>query len=112
MARRDIEKDILREPFLLEGLAEYQDSAIVSRTVINKPAGTVTFFAFDKGQELSEHTAPFDALVVILDGEARISISGEWHKVERGEAIIMPSGKPHSVKAVERFKMLLVMIKS
>ena len=79
---------------------------------MNKKAGTVTFFAFDKGQFLSEHTAPFDALVNIIDGEAQITIAGKQNKVKKGEIIIMPANKPHSLKAIKRFKMLLIMIKS
>lgn len=93
-------------------LVEYQDGAVVSKTVIAKPTGTVTLFAFDKGQGLSTHSAPFDALVVILDGEARITISGKAHKVTKGEMIIMPANKPHALKAVKPFKMMLVMVKS
>lgn len=96
----------------LADLASYQKGSIVSREIINKKTGTVTVFAFDKGEGLSEHTAPFDALVYILDGEARIFISGKPHLVKRNEMIIMPANKPHSLKAVKRFKMLLVMIKS
>lgn len=84
----------------------------VSRTILSKKAGTVTFFAFDKGQGLSEHTAPFDALVFILDGEAEISIFGKFRSVKSGELIKLPAGKPHALKAVKRFKMLLTMIRS
>ena len=93
-------------------LLEYQPGADVSRQVIAKPTGTVTLFAFDKGEGLSEHTAPFDALVHILDGEAEITISGKLFRLKAGEAIIMPAGEPHALKATTRFKMLLVMIKS
>ncbi len=96
----------------LADLVDYQEGAVVSRTVIAKPTGTVTVFAFDKGQGLSTHSAPFDALVVILDGEARITISGKNHRVTAGEMIIMPANKPHALKAVKRFKMMLVMVKS
>jgi quercetin dioxygenase-like cupin family protein len=85
---------------------------VVSRTIIEKKTGTVTLFAFDKGQGLSEHTAPFDAMVEILDGEAEITISGKPHSVKAGEFIIMPAGKPHSLRAVKKFKMALVMIRS
>jgi quercetin dioxygenase-like cupin family protein len=85
---------------------------VVSREVVNKKSGTVSVFAFDKGEGLSEHTAPFDALVYILDGEANIYISGKKHLVKRGELIIMPANKPHALKAVKRFKMLLIMIRS
>ncbi len=92
-------------------LVKYQDGTIVSKTIIKKENGTVTLFAFDEGQGLSEHTAPFDALVYALDGEVQIKISGEPFKVKQGEMIIMPAHKPHSLKAIRRFKMLLVMIK-
>ena len=96
----------------LSELAVYQKGSIVSREVINKKSGTVSVFAFDKGEGLSEHTAPFDALVYILDGEANIYISGKKHLVKKEEMIIMPANKPHSLKAVKRFKMLLIMIRS
>ena len=93
-------------------LVSYQDGAVVSRTVIDKKSGTCTLFAFDAGQGLSEHTAPFDALVQILDGEAEVTISGKPFDLKNGDFIIMPSDKPHALKAVNRFKMMLVMIKS
>ena len=94
------------------GLVDYQAGAVVSRTLVKKETGTVTIFAFDKGQGLSEHTAPFDAMVEILDGEALITIAGKQHKVKAGEFIIMPANKPHALKAVKKFKMMLVMIRS
>ncbi|HOD14081.1 MAG TPA: cupin domain-containing protein [Spirochaetota bacterium] len=100
-----------REGLELEGLVTYQPGSVVSRTVINRPAGTVTLFAFDKGESLSEHTAPFDALVSVLDGTAEISIAGKSHTLARGGMIVMPAGKPHALRAVEKFKMMLVMIK-
>ncbi len=90
----------------------YQDGSIVSKEIIKKSTGTVTIFAFDQGQGLSEHTAPFDAMVQIVDGEAEIIISGESHHLKEGETIIMPAGKPHALKALTKFKMMLVMIKS
>jgi quercetin dioxygenase-like cupin family protein len=95
----------------LSDLVKYQENAVVRSEIIKKDAGTVTVFAFDKGQGLSEHTAPFDALVNIIDGQAEVSISGKPFTVKEGEMIIMPANKPHSLKAVEKFKMLLVMIK-
>ncbi|MCJ7657475.1 MAG: cupin domain-containing protein [Candidatus Atribacteria bacterium] len=95
----------------LSDLVKYQENAVVSSEIIKKDAGTVTVFAFDKGQGLSEHTAPFDALVNIIDGRAEVTISGKLFTVKEGEMIIMPANKPHSLKAVEKFKMLLVMIK-
>jgi quercetin dioxygenase-like cupin family protein len=96
----------------MKNTVTYQDGSIVSKEIINKQTGTVTVFAFDQNQGLSEHTAPFDAMVYILDGEAEITISGELHLLKEGEMIIMPGGKPHALKAVKRFKMMLVMIRS
>lgn len=96
---------------LLDAVA-YQEGAVVSRTLVDKKAGTVTLFAFGQGQGLSEHTAPFDALVQILDGEAEITISGKAFHLEPGEIIVMPANEPHALKAVSRFKMILTMIRS
>ncbi|MCX7887350.1 MAG: cupin domain-containing protein [Verrucomicrobiae bacterium] len=93
-------------------LVDYQKGAIVSRELLRKTTGTVTVFAFDEGQGLSEHTAPFDALVCVLEGEAEILISGKSHHVAAGQMIIMPANKPHALKALSRFKMMLVMIRS
>lgn len=93
-------------------LVDYQAGAVVSRTLVKRETGTVTLFAFDKGQGLSEHTAPFDALVFIVDGEAEIRIAGAPHRVKAGEMIIMPANKPHALQAAMRFKMALVMIRS
>lgn len=95
----------------IAGLVDYQTGAVVSRTIIDRKAGTVTLFAFDRGQGLSEHTAPFDALVYIVDGEAIVTISGKDMPLKAGEMIIMPAQQPHALKAVERFKMMLVMIR-
>ncbi len=97
--------------FSLKDLAAYQDHSVVSREIIRKPSGTMTIFAFDKDEGLSEHTAPFDAAVYLLEGEAQITIDGKPHTVREGEMIIMPANKPHALKAVTRYKMLLVMIK-
>ncbi len=91
---------------------QYQTGTVVSRALITKAAGTVTLFAFDKDQGLSEHTAPFDAMVYLLDGQAEIKISGQAHHLVAGEMIIMPADEPHALQAIEKFKMLLVMIKS
>lgn len=96
----------------LNSLLEYQQGAVVSRVLLKKKTGNMTFFAFDKGEGLSEHTAPFDAFVQITDGEAEITISGNQHILRGGEAIVMPAGEPHSLKAITAFKMILVMIKS
>lgn len=105
-------KGLLGRAVNLVETVRYQSGAIVSRELLRKPTGTVTVFAFDEGQALSEHTAPFDALVCVLEGEAEISISGKPHRVGAGEMIIMPAHKPHALKAVGRFKMMLVMIRS
>jgi quercetin dioxygenase-like cupin family protein len=96
----------------LAGLVGYHAGSVVSRTIIDKPAGTLTLFAFDVGQGLSEHTTPFDALVYILDGSAEVTISGGPLQLKRGEMVIMPANQPHALKALRRFKMMLVMIKS
>jgi len=96
----------------LGALVEYQTGSVVSRTLVKKDKGTVTAFAFDAGEALSEHTAPFDALAVVVDGEAEISIAGTPHRVSAGHLLRLPAGKPHAVKAVARFKMLLVMIRA
>jgi quercetin dioxygenase-like cupin family protein len=104
--------NIIEEARSLISLVDYQDGSVVSKEVIKKEKGTVTLFAFDKGQGLSEHTAPFDALVYIFDGKAEINIAGKQYYLKAGETIIMPANKPHSLKAIDRFKMLLVMIKA
>jgi len=104
--------NIVGEAGNLVSLVDYQDGSVVSKEIIKKEKGTVTLFAFDKGQGLSEHTAPFDALVYILDGQAEIYIAAKTHLLKTGQTIIMPADKPHALKAVERFKMLLVMIKA
>jgi len=93
-------------------LVGYQEGAVVSRTLINQKTGTVTLFAFDAGQELSEHTAPYDALVQVLDGETEITISGQPYHLKAGDLIIMPANQPHAVKALTKFKMMLTMIRS
>lgn len=90
---------------------EYASGAVVSKTILDKKTGTLTLFAFDKGQGLSEHTAPFDATVQIVDGMAELTVGGKPHLVKAGQLFIMPANIPHSVRAVERFKMLLIMIR-
>ena len=95
----------------LSDLVDYADNSIVSKTVLDKSAGTITLFAFDVGQGLSEHTAPYDAVVVVLDGSAKLTIGGDEVTACAGQIVIMPANVPHSVAAQERFKMLLVMIK-
>ncbi|MEE8478563.1 MAG: cupin domain-containing protein [Candidatus Neomarinimicrobiota bacterium] len=101
----------LNEPKLISGLIEYQKDSVVSKTLIKKEKGTITIFAFDKGQGLSEHTAPFDALVQVIDGVVEVIISGKSHITKAGEMIILPAGRPHAIKAEEQFKMMLVMIR-
>lgn len=96
----------------LVDMVNYQNGAVVSKTIIDKNTGTVTLFAFDRGQGLSEHTAPFDALVQVIDGEVEITISGKPFHLKQGEMIIMPANQPHALKAVSAFKMLLTMIRS
>jgi quercetin dioxygenase-like cupin family protein len=96
----------------LINLVDYQSGSVVSKTLIDKPTGTITLFAFDAGQGLSEHTAPFDAMVYVFDGQAEVTIAGKPIKVKPGEMVIMPANKPHALQALERFKMMLVMIKS
>jgi quercetin dioxygenase-like cupin family protein len=94
------------------GMVEYQEGSVVSKKIIAKKTGTVTLFSFSRGQGLSEHTAPFDALVHVLDGEVEIKISGTPHTLTAGEMIVMPAGEPHALDAVEDFKMILTMIRS
>ena len=97
---------------VLKQLVDYQEGTVVSRTLIDKKTGTVSLFAFSEGQGLSEHKAPFDALVQILDGEAQITVSGKPFTLRSGEMIVMPAHEPHALKAISNFKMLLTMIRS
>lgn len=105
-------EQLVAAPAALAGLVEYQTGAVVSKTLISKKTGTVTLFAFDEGQSLSEHSAPFDATICLLDGEAEMTVSGKPFRVRAGEIVILPANDPHSVRAVSRFKMLLIMIRS
>ena len=105
-------KTLIAQAVALADLIDYQEGSVVSRTIIDKKAGTVTLFAFDEDQGLSEHTAPYDALVYVFDGEADVVISGKPVRVKKGEMTIMPANEPHALKAVTRFKMLLVMVRS
>jgi quercetin dioxygenase-like cupin family protein len=105
-------EDLKAKALELTGLISYQRGAIVSREILRKKTGTVTVFAFDKDEELSEHTAPFDALVLGIDGQADITISGKVHRLGAGEMILMPAGEPHALRAVGEFKMVLIMIRS
>ena len=105
-------KKLVAQPANLNSLIDYQEGSVVSRTIIDKNAGTVTLFAFDEGEGLSEHTAPYDALVYILDGDAEVVISGKPVRLKTGEMTIMPANEPHALSAVTKFKMLLLMIRS
>ena len=96
----------------LKELVAYQTGAVVSKTLIGVQGGTVTAFAFDEGQELSEHTAPYDAMVIVVEGEVNIKISGADFRLKEGDTIIMPANNPHALKAVTKFKMILIMLKS
>lgn len=107
-----VEDALSRGPVVLARLVETQPASVVSRTLVKKPTGTITLFAFDRGQALSEHTAPFEALVQVLEGEAEISIASVPHRLKGGEAIFLPAGIPHGLSAVAPFKMLLTMIRS
>ncbi len=109
--KHDVEA-VSAQPVMLVDLIDYQEGSVVSRTIVDKEAATVTLFAFDEGQGLSEHTAPFDALVYTLDGEVEVTISGKAVQLKKGEMLIMPANKPHALKAIKRVKMLLTMIRS
>ena len=102
----------MQQIFKMKDLIAYQEGSVVSKEIIKKQTGTVTIFAFDRDQGLSEHTAPFDALVCVLDGETEITISGDPHHLKEGDMIIMPAGQPHALKALKRFKMMLIMVRS
>lgn len=99
------------EVLALVDLVQYQPGAVVSRTLVKRSSGTVTVFAFDAGEGLSEHAAPFDALVFVIDGQAEITVAGSPHRLHAGEMILLPANRPHALQAVERFKMVLTMIR-
>jgi len=105
-------EDLKSKVLKVEDLIDYQDGSVVSREIIRKDTGTVTIFAFDKGEGLSEHTAPFDAMVQIVDGKAEITISGNKNILVKGDMIIMPANEPHALTALEKYKMVLTMIRS
>jgi quercetin dioxygenase-like cupin family protein len=109
--REDVLDSCIGKPQRLAQLIVYSEDSIVSKTILDKSAGTVTLFAFDKGQRLSEHTVPYDAIVQIIDGKAHIAIAGQGKVVSNGQIIIMPANVPHAVAAKERFKMVLVIIR-
>lgn len=102
----------MTQPQIVNQTIQFQDGSVVSKEIVNRPTGTITLFAFAKGQGLSEHTAPYDALVIITEGAAEITISGVKHEVHTGEMLLMPAHAPHTLKAIEPFKMMLVMLKS
>ena len=105
-------ESLIARPFKVADLVDYQEGSIVSRIILKQKMGNVSLFAFDAGQELSEHTAPFDAMAHVLEGEAEVTISGKLMRVNAGEIVIMPANQPHALKAVSRFKMTLTMIRS
>ncbi len=109
--KQEVAEKLIGHQACTDDLLGYQEGSIVSRTLIDKKAGTVTLFAFDEGQGLSEHTAPFDALVHIIDGEAEITLSGNAIQMKGGEMVVMPANQPHALRALTRFKMILIMIK-
>jgi quercetin dioxygenase-like cupin family protein len=110
--KQTINENFIAQANNLENLIDYQTDSVVSKTIIGKKAGTVTMFAFDKDQSLSEHTAPYDAMVYMVDGEAQITISGKATIVKKGEMVILPANEPHALEALSKYKMLLIMIKS
>jgi quercetin dioxygenase-like cupin family protein len=112
MDKKEAAKQLVAKASNLEGLIDYQEGSVVSRTIIDKKTGTITLFAFDENQGLSEHTAPYDAMVYILDGEVEVTISSRPVRLKQGEMTIMPANEPHALTAKTKFKMLLTMIKS
>ena len=106
------EKNIKSEVLNLDSMLEYQEGSVVSRALMKKDVGTVTLFSFDADEGLSDHSAPFDALVYVFDGEAVITISGKPYNLTKGQMIIMPANEPHALKANKKFKMMLIMLKS
>ncbi|MFX1316160.1 MAG: cupin domain-containing protein [Promethearchaeota archaeon] len=106
------EREDVKKIYNLDSMLDYQQGSVVSRMLINKNEGTVTLFSFDKGEGLSEHTTPFDALVYVFDGKVNITISNKDYILEKGQMIIMPANEPHELKALEKFKMMLIMIKA
>jgi len=108
----DAAESLIGRAVEMSGLVSYHSGSVISRTLIDRKVGTITLFSFDAGQGLSEHTVPFDAFVQIVDGIAEVTIDGKIHLVSAGEFIIMPANIPHSMKAVEKFKMMLVMIRA
>jgi quercetin dioxygenase-like cupin family protein len=112
MDKKEASKQLVAKASNLEGLIDYQEGSVVSRTIIDKKTGTITLFAFDENQGLSEHTAPYDAMVQVLDGEVEVTIAGKPITLKTGEMTIMPANQPHALAAKTKFKMLLTLIKS
>ena len=112
MSKEKADPSALADAARLAELVSYQEGAVVSRSLVHRPSGSVTLFAFDEGQSLSEHTAPFDALVYVVEGEAEVTVSGRESRLGAGDALLMPANEPHAVKAAKRFKMLLIMLRS
>ena len=110
--KRKTDENLSAQANKLIDMVAYQEGSVVSRTITDQKSGTVTLFAFDEGQGLSEHTAPFDALVFIVDGEAEVTIAGGPLRLKQGEMVIMPANKPHALRAIKKFKMMLTMIRS
>jgi quercetin dioxygenase-like cupin family protein len=110
--KKSVHEPIYGKPQALDALASYQKDSIVSTRIIQKDTGNITFFAFDEDQELSEHTAPFDALISVVDGSVKVKVGENWNSLKAGDAIILPANIPHAVKAETRFKMMLTMIRS
>ncbi|MDW5563589.1 MAG: cupin domain-containing protein [Methanomassiliicoccus sp.] len=103
--------DLHSKVFLLKDLISYQEGTVASRMIVNKKAGTITVFSFDEGEGLSEHTAPYDAVLTVVEGESEVWVGGQVHQVKEGETIVLPANVPHALKAVRRFKMVLTMIR-
>ncbi|ASV72758.1 hypothetical protein THTE_0156 [Thermogutta terrifontis] len=111
MSNPEPAQNLFARPLELPQLLSVQSQAIVSRILVKHPSGSITLFAFDEGQSVEEHTAPFDAMIHVLEGEAEVSIAGEWHLVRAGEAILLPANVPHAIRAPKAFKMVLVMLR-
>ena len=112
MKMQDVSADLRAQARELNELVQYQSGSVVSRTIVNAKAGTVTLFSFDEGEGLSEHTAPFDALVYVFDGEAEVVISGKPIPMQAGDLVLMPANEPHALRATRRFKMMLTMVRA
>ncbi len=110
--KRKTDEKLLAQVTRVGGMVEYQEGSVVSRTVIDQKSGTVTLFAFEEGQALSEHTAPFDAMAYVIDGKAKITIGGKPFELSAGDMIVMPANQPHALHAVNKFKMMLIMIRA